>query len=114
MPVDDKAKLKCQKCSVENCEHCSGTKTKGTCSSITSLDFSGLYTGNIAHMNRLFYQCPKLTYIDFSSFNRTDNNLLLFDNNADSIGKMIIYNKDIYYKINHTILVKWKIVFKET
>ena len=63
-------------------------------------------------MNRLFYRCSNLKYIDFSPFNVTSNGLLLFDNSAPEKGKIIIYNKEVYSKINKTIPSSWEIVYK--
>ena len=75
------------------------------CSSLTSIDLSGLVTNNISNYESLFYDCNSLSYIDISSFTHNDlndSNLSIFNKNIP-LKPTIIINEDFYERIQSQI-----------
>ena len=75
------------------------------CTSLTSIDLSGLVTNNISNYEGLFYDCNRLSYIDISSFTHNDlndSNLSIFNKNIH-LNPTIIINEDFYERIQSQI-----------
>ena len=71
------------------------------CSSLTSIDLSNFNTKNIKNYEGLFYNCPKLEYIDIFPFthnNLPKSNLSIFNNNYTLKGTIYI-NEDFKNRI---------------
>jgi len=71
------------------------------CSSLTSIDLSKFFTKNVKNYEGLFYNCPKLEYIDifpFTNNNLPNSNLSIFNNNYPLKGTIYI-NEDFKNRI---------------
>ena len=78
------------------------------CSSLTSIDLSNFKTTNLKKMLEMFYNCPNLKTIDFSSI--TDESL----ENSDIFndlpeGGTIKIKKSLYERIKEQIPSSWSI-----
>jgi len=72
------------------------------CSSLTSIDLSKFITKNVKNYEGLFYNCPKLEYIDISPFthnNLSKSNLSIFNYNYPLKGTIYI-NEDFLKRID--------------
>ena len=66
------------------------------CSSLINLNMTDFLTDNVTNMSHLLYNCEKLNFIDFSSFNTTKVND--YNNIFDGLSEngTFVYNRTIF------------------
>ena len=81
------------------------------CSNLDAVDLKNLDTRNIKSVSKMFYGCKKLKSIDISSFKNITNQNILFDENIEKSGNLIV-SRGFYNLTKENIPTSWKIEFK--
>ena len=81
------------------------------CSSLDAVDLKNLDARNIKSVSKMFYGCKKLKNIDISSFKNITKQNILFDENIEKSGNLIV-SKGFYNLTKENIPTSWKIEFK--